>query len=149
MSSIGCFNYNLSKFLGKIIAPCINNSYSPKDSFTFVEELKKVRESNLFMVSFDVESLFTNIPLKETINIAVEAIISRNPDIKISRLNLTRLFEFCTSNTHFLFKGEYYEQIDGVAMGSPLAPLLANLFMGHHEENWLKKLQYQYSTFFL
>ena len=42
-----------------------------------------------------------------------------------------RLF---TLETHFIFKGTYYAyQVDGVAMGSPLAPVLANLFMGHHE----------------
>ena len=39
---------------------------------------------------------------------------------------------------NFLFKGSFYDQIDGVAMGSPLAPVLANLFMGHHENIWLE-----------
>ena len=43
--------------------------------------------------------------------------------------------------THFLFNGSSYDQIDGVAMGSPLAPVLANLFMGHHEKLWLEKFQ--------
>ena len=37
------------------------------------------------------------------------------------------------NETHFLFKGNFYDQVDGVAMGSPLAPVLANLFKGHHE----------------
>ena len=37
----------------------------------------------------------------------------------------------------FLFKGKFYDQSDGVAMGSPLAPVLANLFMGHYEKEWL------------
>ena len=36
-----------------------------------------------------------------------------------------------------MFKGNFYDQVDGVAMGSPLAPVLANLFMGHHENIWL------------
>jgi len=43
-----------------------------------------------------------------------------------------------TAQTHFLFKGSFFDQIDGVAMGSPLAPVLANLFMGHHERIWLE-----------
>ena len=43
-----------------------------------------------------------------------------------------------TAQTHFLFNGSFYDQIDGVAMGSPLAPVLANLFMGHHEKSWLE-----------
>ena len=44
------------------------------------------------------------------------------------------MFSFATSETHFLFNGKFY---DGVAMGSPLAPILANLFLGFHEETWL------------
>ena len=37
----------------------------------------------------------------------------------------------------FLFKSKFYDQIDGVVMGSPLAPVLANVFMGHCEKEWL------------
>ena len=47
-----------------------------------------------------------------------------------------KLFQFATSETHFYFNGDIYEQVDGVAMGSPLAPILANPFMGHHEQHW-------------
>ena len=90
------------------------------------------------MFSFDVESLFTNIPLNETINIATDLILQKNPDLKINKKDLTNLFHFCTSKTHFLFNGEVYDQVDGVAMGSPLAPILANLFMGHHENKWIE-----------
>ena len=39
--------------------------------------------------------------------------------------------------THFIFNGQYYDQIDGVAMGSPLGPVLVNIFMGHFEEKWV------------
>ena len=90
------------------------------------------------MVSFDVTSLFTNIPLKETIEIVCDLIFDNNPNIKITKAELKKLFNFATSETHFLFKGEYYDQIDGVAMGSPLAPVLANLFMSFHENDWFK-----------
>jgi len=46
---------------------------------------------------------------------------------------------FATAQTHFLFKGYFYDQVDGVSMGSPLAPVLANqLFMGHNENAWLE-----------
>ena len=61
-----------------------------------------------------------------------------NPDIKLGRENLTKLFFFATAQTHFSFLGNFYDQIDGVAMGFPLAPVLGNLFMGHHEKRWLE-----------
>jgi len=51
------------------------------------------------------------------------------------------MFSIATSQTHFLFNGKVFDQIDGVAMGSPLAPVLANLFLGHHEKIWLKNYQ--------
>ena len=82
-------------------------------------------------------SLFTNIPLSETINIAVETLLIEKPEWIISRNNLKKLFTYATSGTHFLFNGDVFEQVDGVAMGSPLAPILANLFLGHHEGKWL------------
>ena len=56
-----------------------------------------------FLISFDVESLFTNIPLNETINIAVDLIFKHNPGFSISRSDLKQLFSFATSQTHFLF----------------------------------------------
>ena len=45
---------------------------------------------------------------------------------------------FATAETHFIFDGAMYDQIDGVAMGSPLGPVFANLFMSHHENGWIK-----------
>ena len=75
-------------------------------------------------MSFDVQSLFTNIPLEETINIAVNTIFKHNPDFPISKVSLKKLFSFATSPTHFLFNGYFYDEIDGwLYMGSPLAPI--------------------------
>ena len=98
-----------------------------KDSFTFAKEMKKVRATNKFLISYDVCSLFTSIPLKETIDIAVDLLFEHNPDFKITKTELKKLFDFATSNTHFLFDGSFYDQIDAVT----------NLFMGFHEANWL------------
>ena len=91
------------------------------------------------MASFDVQSLFTNIPLLESIELAVDYILTGNPNIRLSKDNLKELFLIATAQTHFLFQRNYYDEIDGVAMGPPLAPVLANLFMGHHERIWLQQ----------
>ena len=73
-----------------------------------------------FMVSFDVESLYTKIPLEECIDLAVNYIFKGNPNIKLSKPDLRSLFTTATAQTHFIFNGSFYDQIDGVAMGSPL-----------------------------
>ena len=80
-----------------------------------------------FIVSYDVASLFTNIPLRETIDTAINLIFNHNPNLSITRKELKKLFLFATSRTHFIFNSKFYNQIDGVAMGSPLAPVLANI----------------------
>ena len=82
-----------------------------------------------FMVSFDVESLFANIPFSECIDLAVDFITKGNPGIKLSTFDLKRLFLFATAETmHFIFSGTYYDQVDGVAMGSSLAPVFFFFF---------------------
>ena len=134
---IGTYNYNLAKFLCSLLSPHLSSEFSTQDSFTFVKELNQVSLNGKFLVSFDVISLFTNIPLNETINLAVDLILSNEPNLKINKDELKKLFFFATAQTHFLFNGDFFDQIDGVAMGSPLAPVLANLFMGHHEKIWL------------
>ena len=55
----------------------------------------------------------------------------------LPRSVLKVLLEFATKKSHFIFNGQYYDQIDGVAMGSPLGPVLANIFMCHFEEKWV------------
>ena len=67
-----------------------------QDTFTFVEELNEVSINNKFLVSYNVNSLFTNIPLKETIKLAVGLIKTSNPNLKISSDDLTQLFKFAT-----------------------------------------------------
>ena len=138
ISSIGTYNYNLSKFLTNLLALIIPTTNCTKDSFIFCEEIKKVRVTNKFLTCYGVCSLFTSIPLKETIDIAVDLLFEHNPDFQITKNELKRIFDFATSGTHFLFDGIFYDQIDGVAMESPLGPVLANVFMGYQEANSLQ-----------
>ena len=81
--------------------------------------------------------MFTNIPLQECIDFAVSYITDGNSDLKLSKSDLIKLVLIATSQTHFLFNDKVYDQVDGVAMDSSLAPVLANLFLGHHERLWL------------
>ena len=91
-----------------------------------------------FMVSYDVCSLFTNIPLNETIDIAVKLIVENKNDLKFSENELTKLFRLATSQIHFYFDGKIFDQVDGVAVGFPLGLALANLFVVYNEQKWLE-----------
>ena len=73
LSALKTFNYNAAKYLVKMLNPLTTNEYTVKDSFTFVNELKNLNvDKNMTMASFDVTSLFTNIPLTETSDIISE-----------------------------------------------------------------------------
>ena len=54
-------------------------------------------------------------------------------------------FRYCTSKTKFLFDGKVYDQIDGIDMRSPT---LENLFMGHHEKQWIEESQGERPIFY-
>ena len=137
VSSTGTFNYNLARFLCDLVSPLVPNDYSCKDAFSFYSQIKNANLSRKFLVSYDVTSLFTNIPLQKAIDTAINLIFNHNPNLNITKKELKKLFLFATSQTHFIFNSKFYKQIDGVAMGSPLAPVLANIFMGFHEYKWL------------
>ena len=105
--------------------------------------------SKKFLVSYHVTSIFTIIPLQETIDIAINLIFNHNPNLNITRKELKKLFLFATSQTHFIFNSKFYNQIDGVAMGSPLAPFLASIFMGFHGSKRLNEYNLNKPKFYL
>ena len=75
--------------------------------------------------SCDVTSIFTNIPLQENIDIAINLISNQNLNLNITKKELKKSFLFATSQTLFL-NGKFVNHIDGVAMALPLAPVLGS-----------------------
>ena len=112
-SSIGTYNCNLAKYLYDLLSSHIPTEHCASDTFTFVQDIQSLSMFGKFMVSFGVESLFTNIPLEECI--AVNYISESNPDLKLTESELRSLFTVATANTHFLFNGSFYDQIDSEA----------------------------------
>ena len=149
VSSIGTFTYNLVRFLCDLFSPIVPNDYSCKDTFSFASQVKNANIPKMFLASYNVNSLFTNIPLQEFTDIAINLIFNHNPNLNIIRKELKRLFLFATSQTPFIFNSKFCNQIDRVAMGSPLVPVLANIFMGFHESKWLNEYNLNKPKFYL
>ena len=149
VSSIGTFNYNLARFLCELLSSLVPNDYSCKYTFSFVSHISNANISKIFLVSYHVIGLFTNIALQETIEIAINLIFNHHPNLNITRKELKKLFLFSTSQTHFIFNNEFYNEIDRVAMESALAPILANIFMGFDESKWLDEYNLNKSKFYL
>ena len=70
--------FKLAKYLVPILAPFTENEFTVKNSYQFADDMKNMRlESSMTMASFDIESLFTNIPVRETINICIESLMPK------------------------------------------------------------------------
>ena len=137
LSAIKTPSYNIVKHLVPILEPITTNQFTIKNSFEFAKEVIE-QDSGLFMVSLDVEPIFTNIPLEETINISCDSLFGSEAKINdFSRSDFKKLLRMALQNNFFNFDGKIYKQTDGVAIGSPLGPTLANAFLCFHEQIWL------------
>ena len=112
-------------------------------------------DGNVFLVSYDVTALLTNVPLDETIHIPADKAFKDNWFNKTYNMNISKddLIELLTVATHrqkkqlFQFNGNLYEQVDGVALGSPLGPVKGNAFMCSVEEKQDNKLPSFYKRY--
>ena len=134
----------LAKYLNPILSPLTTNEFTLKNAFKFPEEVDNY-DHNLCMTSLDVESLFTNIPLEETIKKWVNDLFSNNfYSGKLSRKDFYKLLKLEATESSFISDNKLYKQIDGFAMGSPLGSTLANAFVCHYEIIWVCKYSCQF-----
>ena len=139
LSMIETAQYKIAKYLDSILKPLIKSELECKDSFEFASFISKLHPNSNddYMVSFDVVSLFTNVPLSETIDLCCS--IWNDNSSKHANLDVVafrKLLSFATSNVHFMFNNNWYKQVDGVAMGSPLAPTMASVFLSSLESKY-------------
>ena len=113
------------------MSPLSGSDYTIKNTKYFVEKIKKEHIPNdHLLVLFDLKSLFTYVPLDETIEIILNRIYNKNEiSTDITKNKMKGLLKLCTKSVDFTFDGNIYIQNDGVAMGSPLVPVLANIFL--------------------
>ena len=127
--------YQLAKTPNKILTPYVPDEHCLKSSIEFLQSIA-ASPSDSVMASMDVESLFTNVPVEETINLLLD-LVYRNDDteqLNIPENSLRRLLHICTKEAPFRDqRGNLWKQIDGFAMDSPLGVLFANAYMGFIE----------------
>ena len=100
VSSIGTFNYNHVRFRFDLYSPLVPSSYSSKD-YSFVSQIKNANLSGKFLVSYNVTSYFTNIPLYETTDIAINLILDHNLNLNVTKKELFLKKCFATGSFSF------------------------------------------------
>ncbi len=140
VSMIGTAEYKLAKYLDSIIKPIIPDTFMLNSTNGLLDVLNDYQskiDENCFMVSFDIVSLFTNVPLKEIIDIATDYVYSSDTKPNYDQKVFKKLLTYATGGI-FTFNNKYYKQVDGICMGSPLGPTLSSLFLAHLEKNWFQ-----------
>lgn len=132
--------YYTAEYLDHFLNPLstLHPSYV-KDTYTFIKYIKTFRIfTDFYFFSMDVDSLYTNIPIKEGIE-CVRQLFQRNPDPKRPDEELLELLNINLARNDFVFQDQFYLQIKGTAMGKRFAPAYANIFMANWEKGALAK----------
>ena len=101
LSAINTPTYKLAKFLVSILKSLASNEYMVKDSFAFSEEIVE-QDSEFFMGSLDVYSLFTKIPLEEIINICTNTLFENTEKVGLSKIEFKELLSLATKESYFV-----------------------------------------------
>ena len=142
VSSRGSVTYGVAKELVKILKPLTGNTiHHVSNSKEFAEEIKKNKlDKGECIISYYVSAPFTSVTVKSAMKI-IKDILEQDKELNkrtsMSINNILELLEFCLCNTYFLFQGQFYEQTKGAAMGSPVSPVVANLFIEYFEHRAL------------
>ena len=139
ISSRGSATYERAKELVNIIKPLVGRSpHHVQNNKDFLENIKDIKlQPDECIMSYDVSALFTSIPIDPAIKTTKKHLeedqdLSKRTSMTVN--HIISLLEFCLRNTYFSSQGRYYEQTEGAAMGSPISPLVANLFMEEFEK---------------
>ena len=138
VSSIVAVTYQTAKELYKILKPLVGKSpHHVHNNEEFLQHLKGIQVGpDEVIISCDVKPLFTSVPIQPALTI-IEKLLGEDPGLQqrtsMTVKNIICLLEFCLRSTYFTFQNQYYEQVEGAAMGSPISPIVVNLYMENFE----------------
>ncbi|KAL0842481.1 hypothetical protein ABMA28_014575 [Loxostege sticticalis] len=130
VSQIDAPTYKLAQHVAKTLSRLRGTTMAHvKDSYQFISEVKDLHlADDESMVSFDVQSLFTSLPVQDCIEITKRKLAELDMPLEYAEL-----LEHCLTSGYLLWDNEFYVQVDGVAMGSPVSPVVADIFMEDFE----------------
>ena len=139
VSSTGSVTHRLSKYLASLLSPLLGSiSHSHLiNSDDFVSKVRGINLKDKILVSFDVDSLFTNVPVEETLSFLRNHLQTNPLNLPFSIDIFLELIDLCAKKCLFYCNNRYYNQIRGFPMGSCLSPILSNLFMEYFERDLL------------
>lgn len=109
-----------------------------KNSIDFVNKIKDIKlQPGYRIMSLDIVNLYTNIPVPETLSILKSLLFDANILDTCKVQELIQLLETILSQNYFLFNNQYYIQEGGLAMGSPLSGLLADIYLNYYENTYV------------
>ena len=121
-----------------------DNTYYISDSFQFASFINNFElPENYVLVSLDVTSLFTNIPLQLVIDSVKKRWPNIQPHTDISQDRFIELISFVFDTTYFTFQERFYKQIFGTPMGSVVSPIAAQYVMDDFSDVCLPTLPFQ------
>lgn len=133
-------SYKLSKKLIDIINSKTDFTprFSIKNSLQLVDKIKDIKiPHNSILASFDVTNLFPSIPTQETISIVEKLMTRKNIDY-LTKDSILTILKTCLSQNYFQFDYKIYSSDNGLIMGDPLSPILAEIFMDYFETKIMK-----------
>ena len=139
VSTCGSITYNAARYLADVLAPLQGNTiHSVNNTKDLVDALQDLQiPPGRKLVSFDVSALFTSVPVDKALQI-IQARLELDPTLKarceLTVVQLTQLLDFCLNTTYFVVDNTYYQQTHGAAMGSPVSPIVCNIYMEDFED---------------
>lgn len=130
VSCCGTELHAVGKLVDYYLQPfCVKQPSYTRDTYHFIDKIRnQVVDSSYYLVTGDITSLYTNMDHNLIIDVITKLFI-KYPYIKRPDIYILQLLQLTISGNDFIFDGQYYLQILGMAMGNPCSPATANLFL--------------------
>ena len=146
VSYVGHALYPIAKYLANILSPFSRQFPSFVENSPHLCEILSnvsIKEDEM-SVSFDVKSLYTSVPVQPALKSVETLLVAQSSWTKLTSLSIQDILDLlstCLNNSYIKFRGQFYEMVSGLAMGSPVSPIVANIFMADLEKKAISTME--------